>query len=128
MLDETTLATLPLWLLGSDQDNQDIIAGLLERDGYRGEFALELARRYTAERDYETALMYISDHLSATDDVSLWASNFYLYLLARNGRTEEAGLLIAQLDSSPDDVARFIDWFTERFALASTAQLEAPPQ
>ena len=128
LLSETSLTTLPLWLLGSDRDVQDIIAGLLDRDGYRTEFALELARKYASERDYETALMYVSDHIVETDDVSLWASNFYLYLLARNGRTEEAEALIAQLDAGQEEIDRFVGWFTERFELGDAAILEATLQ
>ena len=125
LLNETSLSTLPLWLLGSDRDNQVIIARLLERDGYRTEFALELARKYTAERDFQTALMYASDHINNTEEVSLWASNFYLYLLARNDRADEAGLLISQLDLEQEEVRGFVDWFSERFELADATTVDA---
>ncbi len=124
VLNETSLTTLPLWLLGSDQDNQNIIADLLERDGYRTEFALELARLYTSQRDFETALMYASDHVVETDELSLWASNFYMYLLARNGRADEAGLLISQLDPERDEVRNFVEWYSERFELADAATVD----
>ncbi len=126
LLTNTSLTTLPLWLLGSDQDNQDIITGLLERDGYREEFALDLARKYASERDYATALMYMNDHVAATEDLSLWASNFYLYLLASNGRTNEAISFIAQLETiGQADANRFVDWFTARFELDGAEILEA---
>lgn len=116
LLTNTSLTTLPLWLLGSDQDNQDIIARLLERDGYRVEFGLELARKFASERDFETALMYVRDHISATENVSLWTSNFHLYLLASTGNTEQAELLAEQLLSlERAESDRFVAWYTERF-------------
>ena len=115
-LTNTTLETLPLWLLGSDPDNYRIIASLLERDGYRVEYAPELARSFAAQRDFETALMYMEDYVNASGEVSLWASNFYLYLLAKNGLADRSRPVIAQLAAlQQPEVKRFVEWYTGKF-------------
>lgn len=116
LLTNTSLETLPLWLLGSDHATQEIVGEHLESDGYRNEFALDLARQYTADRDYETALMYLHDHVANGGDVSRFASRFYLYLLARNGKLEQATRLVAQLRGEQEPEAhRFIDWYVRKF-------------
>jgi hypothetical protein len=115
-LTNTSLATLPLWLLGSDRATQEIIESLLEADGYSTEFALDLARTYTADRDYETALMYLHDHVTTAGEVPLRTSNFYLYLLAKNGMSERAAPIVAQLANSQEpEVHRFLDWYGRKF-------------
>ncbi len=123
LLNESSLTTLPLWLLGSDHDTQAIVSRLLERDGYRDEFALELARRYTAERDFELALSYANAHVTARAEVSLPASNLYLYLLARNGMIDRAWSKIDELSGLEEpEVDRFVTWYVGRFSPgASTA-------
>jgi predicted membrane-bound spermidine synthase len=116
LLTNTSLATLPLWLLGSDRATQEIIESLLEADGYSTEFALDLARTYTADRDYETALMYLHDHVTTAGEVPLRTSNFYLYLLAKNGMSERAAPIVAQLANSQEpEVHRFLDWYGRKF-------------
>lgn len=128
LLTNTSLTTLPLWLLGSDRVTQDVVEGLLEKDGYRTTFALDLARKYTADRDYKTALMYLHDYVSATRDVDLWVSNFYLYLLARNGKSERAARIVAQLERSQEaEVHQFLDWYTRKFEISVAANLEPGP-
>ncbi|MDH3442263.1 MAG: hypothetical protein OEM63_16005, partial [Gammaproteobacteria bacterium] len=80
------------------------------------EFALELARKYTAERDYETALMYMNDHINTVGDVTAWQSNFYLYLLAKDGLAEQAAPIIANLRLMGEPgIDRFLDWHAETF-------------
>ena len=116
LLTNTSLTTLPMWLLGSDRATQEILEGLLESDGYRSEFALDMARKYTADRDYKTALMYLNDHITTTGEVTQWASNFYLYLLARNGLAEQAGPIISRLENLGEpEIDRFLDWYTRKF-------------
>ena len=118
VLSETSLTTLPLWLLGSDQATQKIVANLLEEGGYRSELALDLARKSASERDFETALMYATDHVSTTADVLLRDSNFYLYLLGKNGKAGQAREIINQLRGmGQPEVIRFVDWYTEKFEL-----------
>ena len=133
LLTNTSLTTLPLWLLGSDDAVQEIIEGLLESDGYRTEFGLDLARKYTAERDYTTALMYMHDHVTTTGNVTQWASNFYIYLLAKNGMAEQAAQIIAQLENSQEpEIHRFLDWYSRKFgasvATNSTKAVSVSPE
>ena len=120
VLTETSLKTLPLWLLGSDRDSQRIVASLLELEGYRDEFALELARKYASERDYETALRYLSNHIATVDDVSDWTSRFHLYLLAKNGMAAQARPVIANLKTiGRPGIEKFLDWIATKFELSS---------
>lgn len=122
LLTDTNLVTLPLWLLGSDRATQDIVSDLLERNGYETEYALALARKYTSERNYEAALMYMNDHITAADEVTQWESNFYLYLLARNGQVGQAAPIIANLrDLGEPGIDRYLDWYTTRFDQDSAA-------
>jgi predicted membrane-bound spermidine synthase len=126
LLTDTTLTTLPLWMLGSDWDNQRIVSSLKDSHEYRAKFDLERARRYTAARDYVTALKHMEDYVRETGEVSLWASNFYLYLLARNGRAEESGPAIAQKRQlGRRDADRFIDWYLDRFPEASGTEYQS---
>ncbi len=118
MLSESSLTTLPLWLLGSDHATQNIISDLLQRDGYRTEFALDLAKKFAARRDFETALMYATEHVNSTGNVPLWESNFYLYLLGKSGNAGQAAPIISQLSGMGEPEAdRFVDWYTARFDL-----------
>jgi hypothetical protein len=127
LLTNTSLTTLPLWLLGGDQDTQKIIARLLEQEGYRDDFALDLARKYASERDFETALRYGTLHVTTANDVSDWASNFYLYLLAKNGMAAQARPGIAKLENlGRPGIDRFLDWYATRFELNSAESIESP--
>ena len=122
LLTETTLTTLPLWLLGSDLATQQIIAGIMEEEGYRAEFALDLARKFASERDYASALMYATDHVNATGDVSLWASNFYTYLLGKNGNADQAAPILSQLEGLQQPAAtRFVEWYSDKFEIDASA-------
>jgi spermidine synthase len=122
LLADTTLVTLPLWLLGSDHATQDIVMDLIESGGYKTEYALVLARKYTSERNYEAALMYMNDHVTSADEVNLWASNFYLYLLARNGKAGQAASIVANLRNLGDPgVDRYLDWYTQKFGQSTAA-------
>jgi predicted membrane-bound spermidine synthase len=129
LLTQTSLTTLPLWLLGSDRETQDIVASRLGQEDYRDEFALELARKYTSERDYETALRYVDIHISMASDVSDWTPRFYLYLLARNDMVDRAAPIVANLRSlGRPGLDRFLDWYTTRFELNGVVEIEVPMQ
>jgi len=118
VLTNTSLTTLPLWLLGSDHATQRIVASQVEQEVYRDEFVLELARKFTAERDYESALHYVQIHLAKGQDVTPWATNFYLYLLAKNGMVAEAQPIVAKLVTlGQPGVDRFLEWYMPTFEL-----------
>ena len=127
LLTNTSLTTLPLWLLGSDQDTQNIIASLLEQEDFRDDFALHLARKYASDRDYETALRYVNIHITTAKDVSDWTSRFYLYMLAKNGMAVQARPIIANLKSlGQPGIDRFLDWFATKFELNSAESRVSP--
>ncbi len=118
LLTNTSLTTLPLWLLDSDNNTQNIVASLLDQDGYREEFALELARKHTSERNFEAALMYANDHVGAAADVSESASKLFLYLLAKNGRLGQAKPMIDTIRTlGLSSMDRYIDWYDDKFEL-----------
>jgi hypothetical protein len=120
VLTYTTLTTLPLWLLGSDQDTQDIVASLSAQGGLRDEFTAELARKYTADRDYETALQYIGSHIAAADGASEPVWKLYLYLLGKTGQTAQAEPIIASLETAGrPGIDSFLDWYKVKFHVAN---------
>ena len=116
VLTNTALTTLPLWLLGSDQAIQDIVARRLEQQGFRNEYALPLAQKFTSERKYDTALMYARSHVETASEVTDWTARFYLYLLGRNGMAEQARPIAANLESlGREGTDKFLDWYRKRF-------------
>lgn len=125
LLMNTSLTTLPLWLLGSDHRTQEIIDEYLDVDGYRTEFAVDLARRYMAEREFAKALMYMQSYVTDVGHTTLWESNMYLYLLARNGLKEQAAQLLAQVEESGvSEAHRFLDWYARKFEISVAANSE----
>ena len=127
LLTNTSLTTLPLWLLGGDQDTQNIIANLLEQEGDRDEFALELARKYTSERDYETALRYVATHITTAIDVSPRALQSLSLLVSQKWHGGRGRPIIANLAAlGQPEIDRFLDWFATRFELNSAESLERP--
>ena len=86
-----------------------------------------MARKYTADRDYKTALMYLNDHITTAGEVTQWASSFYLYLLAKNGMAEQAGPIISRLENLGEpEIDRFLDWYTREFEQSVAANAEPP--
>jgi predicted membrane-bound spermidine synthase len=127
LLANSSLTTLPLWLLGSDQDTQNIVASLLEEEGYRDEFALELARKHASERDFETALDYVQSHIATGNDVSEHTSGFYVYLLAKNDMMPQAWAVLENLETlGRPEIDRFRDWFADKFTPDHEAVPESP--
>ena len=60
VLENTTLETPVHWLLGSNQQRQENLE-LALADGYRPEYAYELAVRALGARDYQQAYRYLAD-------------------------------------------------------------------
>ena len=122
LLTDTALETLPLWLLGSDQDVQSALE-ILPRIGERGaEVTLELAFRDVSERAYAAARERLEPYMTASNSVRPSIYTLYLYALAKSGRLSEASVHIARLDAdgrARPDVERFLNWFTTKFELSS---------
>ncbi len=119
MLTETSLETLPLWLLGSDADAQTAVDVLAKQASYGAQVELELALRSLSAREYRSALEHLEAYLAA-GDVSPAIRNLHLYLLGQNGRGAEAAARIASLQGrGHPGVERFVSWFVQRFELAA---------
>jgi spermidine synthase len=117
VLEETDLETLPLWLLGSDRDAQRNALARGATTPGDAALDLELAMRALVQRDYAVALDTLTRSLrTAGGRASAGQTSMLLYLLAKNGRTDEARALIAALDgTSALQMGGFIDWFEESF-------------
>ena len=127
VLTNTSLETLPLWLLGTDRDAQRIAAGLARTDRPVGEgVALELVLGRLARRDYGGALEQF-EHSITGDNLSAGRLSLLLYLLGKNDKAEDARALIANLDlSTTPDLRQFVTWFDTRFPPLATSSLSAP--
>ncbi len=129
LLMNTSLTTLPLWLLESDHDTQNIIAGQLDQNGYREEFALELARKHASERNFETALMYANDYVRPFQSLSESASELYVYSLQKNGYSDQARAAIKNLRGvDRPSIDEFIDWFERKFGPSGIVIVEPPTE
>ena len=122
LLTNTALETLPLWLLGSDQDVQSALDNL-PWIGERGaEVTLELAFRDVSERAYAAARERLEPYMTASNSVRPSIYTLYLYALAKSDRLGEASVHIVRLDAdgrARPDVERFLNWFTTKFELSS---------
>jgi hypothetical protein len=57
-------------------------------------------------------------HLAKAKDVTPWATNFYLYLLAKNDMVAEARPIVAKLETlGRPGIDRFLEWYVPRFEL-----------
>ncbi len=122
LLTHTSLETLPLWLLGSDDDVQNTVGAWPRTDERGAEVELELALRNLSKRAYPAALEKIEAYMKGRNNVSTPVFNLYLYVLGQNGMLTEARTHIARLDvngSDRPDVQRFLNWFTTRFEVSS---------
>ncbi len=117
VLTNSRLETLPLWLLGTDRDAQRNALALAERGIVRADVAIELALGRLAQRDYAGALQTFARSMSAADGkLSTGRASLLLYLLARNGKTDDARAFIAALaPKARSDIGDFIDWFETKF-------------
>ena len=118
VLVHTRLETLPLWLLGTDSIAQ---RNALRRESLGAaqglDIALEGAIGRLAQRDYAGALQIVEHSLSdAGGKSSVGTLSLLLYLLGKNGRTDDARALIATLDKrAVPEIGSFIDWFETKF-------------
>lgn len=123
VVDNTTLETLTLWLLGSDPGVQGIVDRQLARGKSRPAFALDLAIRELAGRNFDQALGHVEDYLGQTGSDSPGVRALQLYLLGKQDRSAEARALLATL--SQDELKTqaetgFLTWFDERFPSATS--------
>ena len=74
-----------------------------------------------AQRDYAGALQILESSMSrAGGKVSAGRLSLLMYLLAKNGRADDARALIADLDMErTPTMGGFVDWFEKKFAQAA---------
>ena len=126
VLTNSRLETLPLWLLGTDRDIQRNALALGRLGAAQdSEVALEFALGRLAQRDYAGALRVVERTIyAAGGHSSVGTLSLLLYLLGKNGRTDDARVLIATLDTKKTpEVGGVIDWFETKFG----AQAMPPP-
>ncbi len=122
VLTNSRLETLPLWLLGTDQDAQRIAAGLAHGAELPADVELELALGELAHRNYSAALERMERSLAAGGKLSAGTLSLLLYLLGKNEMLTEARGLIANVDTSKTPgLGSFLEWFEHKFTLPETA-------
>ncbi len=124
VLTNSRLETLPLWLLGTDRDAQWNALRLAPQiDAQKPDVMLELALGHLAQRDYAGALQIVERSVAADGGKSsVGTLSLLLYLLGKNGRTDDALALIATLDTKKTPaIGTFIDWFETKFHTQAAA-------
>jgi predicted membrane-bound spermidine synthase len=122
VLDNTSLRTLPLWLLGSDPMRQDLAEELAQAGRAVAALEVEKAIRRTVERDYSTALAHMRNYMRRATKPGRRAHGLFLYLLSKNGLLAEARSV---LEAMPEEVLRisqieeFVAWFATRIDASS---------
>jgi hypothetical protein len=118
LLTNTSLTTLPLWLLGSDRDAQQAMNQLRARGEHQPQFELELALQATTTRDFSVALMHTEAYVRSVGNVSSGVFSLYLYLLAKNGLLTQAQQIVDDMISRGlPEVDAFLTWFTAKYGL-----------
>ena len=117
VLTNSTLETLPLWLLGSDGDAQRNAAELARQGAVKPEVGHEIALGQLAHRDYAGALQTFERSMGAAGGkVSVGGACLLLYLLGKNDKTDNARAVIAGIDPTKmPGLERCVDWFGSKF-------------
>jgi spermidine synthase len=120
VLTNSSLETLPLWMLGTDEDAQRNARSLAQTGNVSADVELELALGRVAARDYSAALEQFERATSAKD-LSVGSLSLLLYLLGKNGELDTARALIAHLDVAKNpELERFVAWFESKFEATTT--------
>jgi spermidine synthase len=126
VLTNTSLETLPLWLLGTDRDAQRIAADVARRGARTTAIENQLAIGHVARRDYAAALLSIERYVGGGGELSVGDLRLLLYLLAKNDKLADARGLIDHVDlAKTPELASFLEWFAVKFQGLPTAP--APP-
>ena len=117
VLSSTSLRTLPLWMLGSDEVKQRIAetaaAAPADDDSQSGSREYTRAMRALSGRDFAGAVQWLAAAeargLSASAVLPLRA-----YALSKMGRIEEARAFAAAAQPADDDAAYFWTWLRSK--------------
>jgi len=117
VLTNSTLETLPLWLLGTDRDVQRNVQALAALIAERPDVAMEFTIGKLVQRDFAGALRIHEASMSAAHSkASVSNLTLLLYLLAKNGRADEARTLIENIDvQKTPEIRSFVEWFGKKF-------------
>jgi len=98
VLSQTSLRTLPFWMLDSSQLEQRIIRELLSEGVSQSGFHHPMAVEAIVNRDYQSALGYIDKVLATSDPKDLLRTyRLQVYLLCLAGQIEEAGTVAGKV-------------------------------
>lgn len=121
VLTKTELKTLPLWLLGSNQDLQDIVSGMIE--GGKNNIHLDYYAAIMAitERDYGKAVHHFKNYLKMSSSDILQGTYFkYIFALCMNKDFKDAeqiaNKIISKLSNS-DGEKMYWTWIRNKFGL-----------
>ena len=121
VLTHASLESLPLWMMRSDDDKQEIIRRLITENARIPAIPLHLALLSISQRDFAAALARLDEYLkleAGEGDAS--AYTLYLYLLCMTGQTVKANTYLQEIISlfPPNERNRvFIAWFRDKFGL-----------
>ncbi|MGH8121045.1 MAG: spermidine synthase, partial [Gammaproteobacteria bacterium] len=121
VLTRAALESLPLWMMRSDDDKQEIVRQLVAENARIPSIPLHLALWSISRRDYATALARLDTYLRAEAGVKdSSAYTLYLYLLCLTSRIAEANDFLREIISSfppSEKNMLFISWFHHNFGL-----------
>jgi spermidine synthase len=131
LLTESSLETLPLWLLGSTSDLDAAVQSQTERDEKVSGLAFERAVRMIAARDFDAAAELLDAQLqTAGAQIRVDEYLVHLYALARAERLRDAAVYFSRLFANPQKIAvfrEFIDWYGPRFGIRIQVSASADP-
>jgi spermidine synthase len=111
VLTQTTLRTLPLWILGSDEVKERIAEGLTDGSG---EVAYVRALRAISVRGYRAAAEWLVE-AERRGFLGQTARPLLAYTLAMAGDRESASLVAHDAAQGSDDEKHFWEWMRETF-------------
>jgi tetratricopeptide (TPR) repeat protein len=122
-LTQTSLRTLPLWLVRSSQREQDIVAEVGDESVLDREMELTRAHGAIARRDYERAIEHFHAYMELQPPNRMFHEHrLYRYVLAAAGRLEEAVRFGEKMfRAAPANPAerRYRRWMQRTFGLAN---------
>jgi spermidine synthase len=122
VLTNTSLQTLPLWLLGTGRVEQQMAEELSRGGTSRPDIVAELAAGALARRDFPGALDYARRAMADGHNLSVGEVSMYVYLLAKTSTLAEARNAIDSIDQTRvPEIRAFREWFDATYGPSATA-------
>lgn len=114
---ETSLETLPLWMLGSSSKRQDILSELHQKGELPESATLGMGLQALVKRDYSQAVRHFKEHLTFSAGQPITAQHqVYLLALALDGKWDELERVQQRFSGSNDSQTQaFFRWLDESF-------------